>query len=668
MKATSNQIAISAKKDFLERLSTTGPLNAVSEMIWNSFDAGSKRVDVNFTVNEIDGLEEIRIKDSGCGIPYDEVQELFGNLGESWKKGAGKKYGRSLHGKNGQGRFKAFALGNHVTWRTIFKSGDNYLSYQISGTSSALDSLKYTELKAAKVGTNGTEVIIDQIEKSHGQLLSEEAPQELAKTFAAYLSQYPGAEIVLNGKQVDPGMLQIDKKEILLDPIQLKSGESIQASVCIIEWQSATKRAIHLCDSNGIALHEVESGVHAPGFNFTAYIKSDHFRELDKNNYLILDDLHPDVLAIVSRGKDAIRTHFRKKAAEKHSQIVRQWKEEHIYPFEEKKSLTPVEEAERQVFDILAVNLESYLPSFEDADHKSRKFTFLLLSQALRDNPESVQKIITSVLNLKQDEQEELSRLLDSTTLSSIISSAKTVANRLDFLVALENLIFDKETKKKLLERDQLHKILENESWIFDEQFALSGSEERLEEVLQLNIGKLGVREDIDPVLREGGKQGRIDLIFSRTIQPRHDERDHLVVELKRPSQPINSEILTQVESYALAVAEDPRFPKTKTRWRFIVVSNDIDTHAKKKANQRDKAPGQVYDDADQNITVWAFQWTDIIANARARLQFINDSLSYEADRASSREYLSKAHAKFIPEIQADEPSEEEPALDSSVI
>ncbi|MEE4210802.1 MAG: hypothetical protein V2I43_16245, partial [Parvularcula sp.] len=123
----------------------------------------------------------------------------------------------------------------------------------------------------------------------------------------------------------------------------------------------------------------------------------------------------------------------------------------------------------------------------------------------------------------------------------------------------MENLLFDRDTKEKLLERDQLHKILETEAWIFDEEFTLSGSEKRLEEVLDLHLGELGERAD-DPVLREEGKQGRVDLMLSRVVQPRHDEKDHLVVELKRPSQKIPSKILNQVESYAIAVAKDNRF------------------------------------------------------------------------------------------------------------
>ena len=128
---------------------------------------------------------------------------------------------------------------------------------------------------------------------------------------------------------------------------------------------------------------------------------------------------------------------------------------------------------------------------------------------------------------MKKDEQDELAELLRSTSFSSIISSAKIVANRLDFLHGLETLLFQPDNKKRLLERDQLHKILENEAWLFHEEFSLAGSEKRLEEVLQIHLDKLGKREDDpEPVKLSDGKTGRVDMMLHKVIEPRPGEYD----------------------------------------------------------------------------------------------------------------------------------------------
>ncbi|TPW96907.1 hypothetical protein FKN07_12605 [Proteus mirabilis] len=85
---------------------------------------------------------------------------------------------------------------------------------------------------------------------------------------------------------------------------------------------------------------------------------------------------------------------------------------------------------------------------------KQKKFTFKLLKQALESNPESVQKIVNDVLELSQEEQDDLANLLEKTTFSSIISASKSVIDRIDFIHGLKQLVFDKESKKSLLERD----------------------------------------------------------------------------------------------------------------------------------------------------------------------------------------------------------------------
>ena len=59
-------------------------------------------------------------------------------------------------------------------------------------------------------------------------------------------------------------------------------------------------------------------------------------------------------------------------------------------------------------------------------------------------------------------------------------------------------------------------------------------------------------------VLREDGKHGIVDLMLSRRVPlPRAEEREHLVVELKRPNQKVTDKVLNQIEAYATAVAND---------------------------------------------------------------------------------------------------------------
>jgi hypothetical protein len=646
------KVHVIAKRDFLESLTNAKPLDGLAEIIWNGFDSQAEHVQVFFELNDMDGIESIKVRDYGYGIDRQKVESYFGNLGESWKKAQHRQNGRALHGKNGKGRFKAFGLGERIEWNTSYKQDGKTYSYKIKGNINSLDDFDISDPVESKTSSIGTEVVIYNLKKDFRSLRQDNAPLELSKKFAAYLTEYPSLKLEYNGITIDPKASQSHQNNYSLGDVKLIDGRLASVEVSIIEWKIPTERALHLCDAKGISLDEVPAGttIKAPGFNFTAYIKSEFFRELDSTNQLGLPELHPDVQAILKVAKNKIKEHFRLRLLEKQGMVVDRWKKEHIYPYEDKAHLDPVEAAERQVFDILAVNVESYLPSFEDADEKSKKFTFRLLAQAIKDNPDSVQEIIGEVLGLKKADQDDLADLLKKTPLSSIISSAKIVANRLDFLNALETLLFDKENKKNLLERDQLHKILENEAWLFHEEFALAGSEQRLEEVLNKHLDKLGKREDHpEPVEVGEGGTGRVDLLLHKVIQPRTGEYDYLIVELKRPSKKIDDEVITQIKKYAVAVAGDERFRDVPTRWNFVAISNDMDQFAKSEANQRNRPRGIVSDNADLNITVWVKTWAEVINDARARLRFVNEQLAYQADNDSAKAYLNKAHAKYIP-------------------
>jgi hypothetical protein len=142
--------------------------------------------------------------------------------------------------------------------------------------------------------------------------------------------------------------------------------------------------------------------------------------------------------------------------------------------------------------------------------------------------------------------------------------------------------------------------------------------------------------------------------MLQKAVQPRTGQYDYLIVELKRPSQKINDDVLTQIKKYAIAVASDERFAGVPATWTFVAISNEMDSYAKREANQRGRPKGQVFDDSELNITVWVKEWAEVINDARSRLRFVNEQLTYEADRDSAKAYLQRAHAKFVPEFNDD--------------
>lgn len=175
--------------------------------------------------------------------------------------------------------------------------------------------------------------------------------------------------------------------------------------------------------------------------------------------------------------------------------------------------------------------------------------------------------------------------------------------------------------------------------------------DQSLTEVLTKHLQLLGrTQEDLDPVPHEGKEKGIVDLMLSRLIpQPRADEREHLVVELKRPSKIIDPGVAGQVKGYAMAVAEDERFRDTKTRWVFLAVSNDITPAVRREAKQRNRPEGLLLDDEELRITVWVKTWGQVLEDSRGRLRFFQEHLQYAANQDSAVAYLQRTHEKYLP-------------------
>lgn len=445
-----------------------------------------------------------------------------------------------------------------------------------------------------------------------------------------------------------------------LQPITLESGETFAAKLVVIEWKVDTERALFLCDSAGLVLDRVQPGIHEPGAIFTAYLKSEAVSTLEGQGALGLDELHADVRRLQAAAKVGIKDHFRARRVQEARGLIEQWKAERVYPFEgEPRSI--IERTEREVFDVVAKNVNDYLPDFEGSDAKSKRFSLRLLKEVMESSPSATKRIIRDVLELPADRAKDLAELLQRTTLTAIINASKTISNRLDFLSGLDLLLFDPTSKQQLLERAQLQKILEDQAWVFGEQFALTVADQSLNEVLAKHRELLGrepgADREAEVELPDGGR-GIVDLMLSRCLIPQTDpeSRHHLVIELKRPSQRITNKVLGQVEDYALAVAKDERFRDSRTTWEFWAVSNAIDDTARTRTTQKGRPRGLLTDLDDPAIQVWAMPWARILEGARARLHFFQQRLELSASADAGLSYLHKVHEKYLPPVFANQP------------
>jgi hypothetical protein len=656
-------VAVNVQEDHLQSIANVGrPIDAVAELVWNALDADATEVRVTIARNNLTGLESIRVVDNGHGMDYRLAEETFGHLGGSWKKAKLRTdAGRMLHGKEGRGRFKAFALGSLVIWSTRFRDpGDDVITYTLTGDWNHLREFQLSDFVRAKSTGTGTDVEVRNILKDFTSLEGEKAIQAMTERFALYIRQYPDVRIYYNKALIDPKLLEERETDYHLPSIN-DGDHSYPSELTVIEWKNDQERAIVLCDSGGFTLHEVKPQIHAAGFHFTAYVKSNYLRILADRNLLASEDVHPALHKLLEAARDKLRAHFRARTAEESATLVEEWKKEGVYPYDAPPE-TQAEEVGRQVFDIVAATVHRYGPKFDEAERDGKRLTFALLREAVESSPDAVRKIFDKLL--PKDRQQELADLLDRVSLESMISAFKLVKDRIDFIAGLELLVFDPTSKEQLAERRQLHRILATQTWIFGEQFNLSVDDKGLTKVLEAHLKLLGREpEAVTPVREEDGSVGIVDLMLSRAIPQQSNRREHLVIELKAPKVNLDEDHTNQIEKYAQAVANDPQFRDTNTEWTFVLVGNDYNDVVRRKITQRNRPRGLLIEPSDQDtvkFTVWVRTWSQIVEDCRWRMKFFQDRFEYVAQEDDAIEYLRATHEKFLPKVFARPASDED--------
>jgi hypothetical protein len=663
---------VEIQPDFLERQAKAQPIAAVAELIWNGLDADATAITVDLEDDNLGGFSRIIVTDNGHGIPYAEAPTLFGNLGGSWKKhGAHTKiHKRQLHGQEGRGRFKAFALGSVVDWTSTYARDDKLFRYEIT----ILD----RDIRRVRIGDEapvngeaspGVTVVVNELKRNFVSLRPENSVQEFSEIFAIYLKNYRDVAIMISGEHIDPAMAIAKSWELSLVAIEDEDGNVYPAALEVIEWRRQTKRALYLCNEQGFPLSQLETRFHVGDFQFSAYLKSPLISALHQDNRLELAEMVPALTNVVDEARRKIKELFRERASERAKIVVEDWKAKNLYPYEGEAG-TQIERAERQIFDIVAVTVQEANADFSEIPRPQMALHLRMLRHAIERSPTELQRILDEVLRLPKRKQKELAVLLDETDLSAIISAATMIADRLKFLQGLRIILFDHEAKGRLKERSQLHKILETNTWIFGEEFNLWASDRELTTVLKIHKKKLDPDLIIDePVKLLTRNRGIVDLMLSRS-QKRHraDEYEHLVIELKAPKVKLTSKELTQIKDYALSVARDPRYHRVAgVRWHFWLVSDEYDDFVQSEiASGPD--PERRLVNRSANVSIGVKTWGEILDENNARLQFVKEALEHNADEGQALAFLEERHREFLEGVVIQDVVEEQADADQAVV
>lgn len=329
---------------------------------------------------------------------------------------------------------------------------------------------------------------------------------------------------------------------------------------------------------------------------------------------------------------------------------IQRIKDEGAYPFVGEPA-DEVAKAEQSVFDVLAVEVNRAVPQLKTSHTQTKKLTYRLIKEAVNTNPASIKTILTEVFNLTQKQQDDLAELLSHTHLPEIIDVAKTISDRLTFTYLLDRMVYNDSIGKPIKERAQFHRLLLKELWIFGEKYALGTSDQSLKNLLVAHIKRLGRDELIPEIPLEAVEDlTRIpDMCLFEQICSSYEHFEHLVIELKRSTLTLTLKELDQIRDYALTVAKNSLFDKSRTKWHFILLGQKFNDDVTEALKNEVVGDGNYYNAG--NISVSVLRWSSIIQDNKLKYEFLRSKLNHQLsdDPNFAMDYLMAKHAELFP-------------------
>jgi hypothetical protein len=643
---------IGVEKDHIESITKAGGLPALSELIWNSLDADASEIKIEYKKNGLEGFEYIKVIDNGHGLTYEKAQKVFSKLGGSEKKTVIQSpSGRRYHGKEGKGRYKSLSLGDSVKFVSVFESDNIKSTFDIVIDRNQLSKTQISDLKSLKKGEGQTGFLVEifNINNKNANLaLDNQYRKELEEKFTSYWLSYPKFKIFFNGNELDFLSMIKNKIENVI-PVE-DNGVKHIFRIKILEWNFDNKKKTYLCNLDGIPFIETSVGIRT-SIPLSVFIQSDYIEKLQRDNTLEFYENNELVKGILKETKEFTRDYVRTRLHENSKEYIQELKQKGLYPYKDKAD-NLIEETKRQVFDIVALNLHEYLPSFSEQDDKNIKLTLNLVSESLNNDSKTLRRILTEVIELPEAKREELVELLDGTSLSNIIDTMTEIKNRLNFLNGLEQIIYENELNKNFKERKHLHKIIINETWIFGDEYTYGVDDVSLKTVLKTYLKECLQREDLEEIMdsEDNEELNTIpDVCLWKQFSLGKAGFENLVIELKKPSKNAGFIEKSQIEQYASKVANDKRFSFNKTKWNFILITKNVTKDVAPLMKQPNRKYGHIFE--GENYNIFILTWGEIISEAKIRLNYIKERLNINLkDNDEGLNYIKARYKEYLPE------------------
>lgn len=672
MKSTTKKITTNTRviKDLLTKYRDT--FQAFRELVNNSLQAESKNIKINIEyVNEANiksPVKSIEIVDDGFGVPFNEFDKRILEIGTTAKASG-----------QGIGRFSSLQIGELMHIETVGFDKDKK---QFSKTKFSMDTLDFndaqleeTEFKVDYEYLQGDhnpyyKVIIEQIHHNKQEKLPKR--NKIHEHFLALnigqaiFEHYPfeifhsTVNFIINGTALKREDFVIDKPSKKTIDYVDKKGKTHELNFYFYNINSNLNKVKVFFQTDNAGLKSVAHEYTYSSDWYTSdlgtwfiYIESpmlnaDLFRNLD------LEALgEAEINNLKNTIKETINDFFKAKN-KRFEKFLKNLENDKYYPYQNNEQ--PASKSQEILFKKVAYLLEDEHQLIQK-DDKIRNFLYPLLDKAISNG--NIEYIFNKVLKLSEEGLEKFQNLLEKTDLEDVVHFASVVADKTEFLEFLHELTYG-ELSKHLKERSQLHKIVEDELWLFGENYNGTPklwSDKKIGNILielrNKHFNYEPTKDDDNLIeLNEDGLNNITDLFFFNEKITDADVKEIMVVELKSPKCAISKKELNQIDDYAFTIEQHSALPNEKVKYKLLLISSRLTKYAKSQVNSRRLGfpdnPFMYDKKTEKNIEVYVMEWSELIEQNKRKLSYLANKLKVKDKSVKTK--FEQEYAELVDE------------------
>ena len=569
---------------------------AISELVANCYDADASEVYIDVRQDKTEKIDEIIIKDNGIGMLSQDIKDIYLSLGFN-KRNLTKftlKYKRKPIGNKGIGKLAGLGIAKTMKIVTIKDKECSTLEINRSlfeNENIDLNAIEFpleTEIIEGEQ-KSGTEVhLIDLLE--HATSIDISYLREFLSKEFGFTKDF---NIYVNNQKLSPSDIPGEKREI---KYTIEGLGDVYGKIVIADVLKDVKKPGIITYVRGRAIEgPMLYDINSPSHYYTVSnriigeINADFLDPDDSGN--VTDNF------IISTSRDGFnKSHpkyqkyknwIEKFLIEISKELEKKQAEERIRRINQNPNIQKLlKKLPKKLKDKFKDAIKTIIPRLNNLSDGDANTVVEFITRLAEH--ESMLQILEKLNESSIEDIENLSKLLEEWGIYEITALSTLIKNRLEVIKKLAEMINSQATK----EYPDIHKILEKNLWILDDNYKLYSSNQQLKTILEKEV----LEKYKDDAER------RPDIICKSLLEK------YVVIELKRPSYVITYDALSQVMAYGSILKDN--FPNLG-KLDCYLIGNKYSPKVKKKPV------------IQEEVTIYLKSYNEIIEEAKRRYEEI---------------------------------------------